>query len=99
MKNLYVGNLSYTLSEDELRSAFEQFGEIASCRIIRDRQTGDSRGFGFVEMATDEAAQAAMDNLNGAEVGGRRLRINEAQPKEDFRGGGGRGPRPPRDGE
>ncbi len=79
--NLYVGNLSYQLHEDQLSKAFEQYGEVASVRLITDRETGRPRGFGFVEMADDEGGQAAIDGLNGAELEGRKLVVNEARPK------------------
>jgi RNA recognition motif-containing protein len=76
---LYVGNLSYSTDEAELQGIFAQYGEVASVNIITDKVTGRARGFGFVEMATPEAAQAAMAATNGMEVGGRQLRVNEAQ--------------------
>jgi RNA recognition motif-containing protein len=94
MKKLYVGNLSYDTTEDALRGMFEQHGEVASVAVITDRETGRSKGFGFVEMAEDSAAQAAMDALDGTEVDGRNLKVNEARPREDRgggRGGGGGG--------
>lgn len=90
--NLYVGNLPYRLTEDQLREAFEEFGEVASCAIIKDRQTGQSKGFGFVEMPNDSEAKAAIAGLNGRELQGRNINVNEARPRE---GGGDR--RPPRD--
>jgi RNA recognition motif-containing protein len=87
---LYVGNLSYTTSEDELRDAFAEYGEVASAKIITDRDTGRSKGFGFVEFADDEAAKRAMGSMNGAQLGGRALTVNEARPQaERPRGGGG----------
>ena len=76
--NLYVGNLSYQLHEDQLTKAFEAYGEVASVRLITDRETGRPRGFGFVEMADNEAGQAAIDALNGSELEGRKLVVNEA---------------------
>ena len=79
--NLYVGNLSYQLHEDQLTKAFEAYGEVASVRLITDRETGRPRGFGFVEMADNEAGQAAIDALNGSELEGRKLVVNEARPK------------------
>ncbi|MCA9780139.1 MAG: RNA-binding protein [Candidatus Eremiobacteraeota bacterium] len=79
--NLYVGNLSYKLTENELREAFEDFGSVVSVRMINDRETGRPRGFGFVEMADRDEAQNAIDSLNGQEVGGRKLVVNEARPK------------------
>jgi RNA recognition motif-containing protein len=87
--NIYVGNLSYQTSEDDLRQAFESFGQVSSVNIIKDKYTGKSRGFGFVEMANDDEAKEAMSNLNGTELNGRNLNINEARPRNDNRGGGG----------
>ena len=87
---LYVGNLSFRTTSDELREAFSQAGTVESASVVEDRDTGRSRGFGFVEMATPEEAQAAIAQLNGKELGGRNLTVNEAKPKTD-RGGGGRG--------
>lgn len=87
--NIYVGNLSPKTSEDELRQAFEEFGEVDSAKIIKDNLTGRSRGFGFVEMPGQEQAQAAIATLNGKELGGSTLTVNEAKPRES-RGGGGR---------
>jgi len=90
---LYVGNLSYTTSEDDLRDAFSPFGEVASAKVITDRDTGRSKGFGFVEFNDDDAARKAMSSMNGAELGGRSLTVNEARPQTDRpRGaaGGGR---------
>ena len=80
--NIYVGNLSYGMSEDELRDAFGAFGEVASVKILMDRETGRSRGFGFVEMPNKTEADAAITQLNGKELSGRALRINEARPRE-----------------
>ena len=80
--NIYVGNLSYGISEDELRQAFSAFGEVSSVKILMDRETGRSRGFGFVEMPDQSEAEAAVAQLNGKDVGGRALRINEARPRE-----------------
>jgi len=80
---LYVGNLSYNTSEDELRDAFAQYGEVASAKIITDRDTGRSKGFGFVEFNDDEAAKRAMSSLNGTDLGGRNLTVNEARPQAD----------------
>jgi len=92
-KKLYVGSLPYSVTEDELREMFVPFGAIESVRIITDKYTGQSKGFGFVEMATEEAAQAAISGVNGREVGGRTLTVNEARPEErrerSFGGGGG----------
>ncbi len=80
--NIYVGNVSYRMDDGELREVFEQFGTVDSARIITDRETGRSKGFGFVEMPDDEAANTAIEALNGKEVGGRTLRVNEARPRE-----------------
>lgn len=79
--NLYVGNLSYDLSENQLRQAFEEYGDVVSVRMITDRETGRPRGFGFVEMSDQSSGLNAIDSLNGQEVGGRRLVVNEARPK------------------
>jgi RNA recognition motif-containing protein len=83
--NIYVGNLSYGMSEDELRDAFGAFGEVSSVKILMDRETGRSRGFGFVEMPNQSEAEAAIAQLNGKDLGGRALRINEARPREQQR--------------
>lgn len=82
---LYVGNLNYQTQEEDLRSLFAQYGDITSLNIVLDRDTGRSRGFGFVEYADDEQARAAESALNGAELDGRNLRVNEARPREDSR--------------
>jgi len=89
--NIYVGNLSFKATDDDLRQTFGEFGEVASASIITDRATGRSRGFGFVEMPNDEEASAAIAGLNGKEVMGRNLTVNEARPREERgnRGGGG----------
>src|SRR5215510_8715097 len=89
---LYVGNLSFRTTSDELRDAFSQVGTVESASVIEDRETGRSRGFGFVEMATPEEAAAAIEAFNGKDFGGRNLTVNEAKPRTD-RGGGGRGVR------
>ena len=89
-KKLYVGNLSYDTSDSDLQRLFEEFGTVESAQVISDRDTGRSKGFGFVEMGSDQEAQAAISALNGKEVGGRALTVNEAKPREE-RGGGGRG--------
>lgn len=92
MKKLYVGNLSYQTTEDRLQSVFGAFGAVKSCSIVRDRETGQSRGFAFVEMDSDEQADAAITGLNGTQLDGRRLTVNEARPKAPSSGGGyGRG--------
>lgn len=88
---LYVGNLSYSVDGPQLEEMFGQFGQVVSAQIINDRDTGRSKGFGFVEMSSDEEAQAAIAGLNGQEHGGRALTVNEARPREDRGGGGGRG--------
>lgn len=80
--NIYVGNLSYGMSEDELRDAFGAFGQVSSVKILMDRETGRSRGFGFVEMPNRQEAERAVAQLNGKDVGGRALRVNEARPRE-----------------
>ena len=80
--NIYVGNLSYSMSDTELREAFAGFGEVSSAKVLMDRETGRSRGFGFVEMPNQSEAEAAIVQLNGKEIGGRALRVNEARPKE-----------------
>jgi RNA recognition motif-containing protein len=86
---LYVGNLSYDTSDSKLQEMFEEYGSVQSAQVIMDRDTGRSKGFGFVEMGSDEEARAAINGLNGKEVGGRALTVNEARPREE-RGGGGR---------
>jgi cold-inducible RNA-binding protein len=88
--NLYVGNLSYDTTEDTLRTLFAEYGEVESANLITDRYTGRSRGFAFVEMATEEGAQEAMRGLNGKEVDGREIKVDKAKPKRD-RGGSDRG--------
>lgn len=87
--NLFVGNLSYNTTEDSLRDAFEAFGQVSSAAIIMDRETGRSRGFGFVEMPSDDEAKAAIEGLNATDLDGRPLSVNEARPREN-RGGGRR---------
>jgi RNA recognition motif-containing protein len=80
--NIYVGNLSYGMSEDELREAFSAYGDVASVKILTDRETGRSRGFGFVEMPNQSEGESAITQLNGKDLGGRALRVNEARPRE-----------------
>ncbi len=80
--NIYVGNLSYRMGDGELREVFEAYGEVSSARVISDRETGRSKGFGFVEMPDDNAANEAIEALNGKEVEGRSIRVNEARPRE-----------------
>ena len=89
--NIYVGNLSYEVTDEDLREAFAAFGQVSSARVIRDRDSGRSRGFGFVEMPTQAEAQAAIQGLNGKDLKGRDLNINEARPRPERRGGEGRG--------
>jgi len=88
--NIYVGNLSHELTEEELQEAFAEFGEVTSAKIITDRYSGVSRGFGFVEMPSKSEAQAAIADLSGKELKGRTLTVNEARPRTDDRRGGGR---------
>jgi RNA recognition motif-containing protein len=90
-KKLYVGNLSYGVSNESLQEMFEAFGSVQSAQIVMDRETGRSKGFGFVEMGSDQEAQAAINGLNGKEADGRALTVNEARPREDRGGGGSRG--------
>jgi RNA recognition motif-containing protein len=90
--NIYVGNLSREVTEEDLRQAFEAFGEVTSVKIIKDKHSGESRGFGFVEMASKAEGQSAIDGLNGKELKGSALNVNEARPRTESRGGrGGRG--------
>jgi len=89
MANIYVGNLSYEATEEEVRQLFAEFGEVTSVNLITDRDTGRLRGFGFVEMSDASAAKAAIDGLNGKDMSGRALTVNEARPKAS--GGGGYG--------
>jgi RNA recognition motif-containing protein len=81
MVNIYVGNLPYTTTDAELQQTFEAYGAVSRTKVITDRETGRSRGFGFVEMATDAEAEAAIEALNGADFSGRRLIVNKARPK------------------
>jgi RNA recognition motif-containing protein len=95
--NIYVGNLSYSLTEEDLREAFEPFGAVDSVNIIKDKYSGQSKGFGFVEMPNSEEAQSAINDLNGKDLKGRSLNVNEARPRPEggrrrgFGGGGGGG--------
>ena len=89
MKNIFVGNLSFNTGEDELRQLFEAYGQVDRVSIMTDRETGRSRGFGFVEMANEEEGEKAIAALNGQQVGGRKLNVNEARPKGDRPSGGG----------
>ena len=96
--NLYVGNLPYRITEDQLRATFEEFGSVSSCTIIKDKVSGQSKGFGFLEMPERSEAEAAISNLNGRDLMGRKINVNEARPRENapagrspraFEGGGG----------
>ena len=88
--NIYVGNLSFQASEDDVRQAFEAFGPVTSSSIVKDKFTGQSRGFAFVEMANDTEAQAAIAGLNGKDLKGRAINLNEARPRTEGGSGGGR---------
>jgi RNA recognition motif-containing protein len=90
-RKIYVGNLPYGISDSDLERMFEEFGTVNSAQVIMDRDTGRSKGFGFVEMGSDAEAQAAIEALNGKNVDGRNLTVNEAKPREDRGSGGGRG--------
>jgi cold-inducible RNA-binding protein len=90
-KKLYVGNLPYSIMDSDLQRMFEAHGSVSSAQVIMDRDSGQSKGFGFVEMANEQEAQAAIDAMNGREIDGRTLTVNEARPREDRGGGGGRG--------
>ena len=91
--DIYVGNLAYQTTDDDLRTLFAAHGEVTSARVVTDRTSGQSKGFGFVEMPDRDAAQKAIDAINGQDLQGRKLRVNESQPKprEERRGGGGGG--------
>ena len=91
--NIYVGNLSHDTSEEDLKLAFEAFGKIESVSIVKDKYSGESRGFGFVEMPSTAEAQSAIDGLNGKDFKGQSLNVNEARPRSDNRRGGGGGRR------
>lgn len=93
MKNIYVGNLDYKVTEQDLRTAFEAYGQVDNVTILRDRDTGQPRGFAFVEMANDEEAQKAIAGTNGSQIGSRAVSVNEARPRTERspRGGGGGG--------
>lgn len=93
MTNIYVGNLSYNATEDDLREAFSRFGDVSSVSVIKDRDTGRARGFAFVEMSDANQAAEAIENLNNTEIAGRNITVNEARPREDRGGGGGGGRR------
>lgn len=89
--NIYVGNLSYEVNEDDLRETFETYGQVSSSTIIKDKFSGKSKGFGFVEMSESDSAKRAIDSLNGTDYKGRTIKVNEALPRQDR--GGMRGPR------
>ena len=93
MKKLYVGNLSYQVKEEDLENIFSEFGKLLSVTIIRDKHDNSSKGFGFIEMESDEDAMRAINELDGADVEGRNIRVSEAREKRDNRGGGGGGGR------
>ena len=88
---LYVGNLAYSVRDESLQQSFGQFGTVTSAKVMMDRETGRSKGFGFVEMASDPEAQAAMNGMNGQPLEGRAIVVNEARPREERPGGGGGG--------
>ncbi len=90
-KRIYVGNLAYSVDSSALQQLFEAHGQVVSAQVLSDRETGRSKGFGFVEMGTDDEAQNAINALNGQQFEGRALTVNEARPKENFGGGGGGG--------
>jgi RNA recognition motif-containing protein len=93
---IYVGNMPYGVTEEDLKQSFSAFGEVTSVSIIKDKMSGQSKGFGFVEMASAEQGQAAISGMNGKELKGRKLNVNEARPRQDDgRGGGGGGMRRP----
>lgn len=88
--NIYVGNLSFNVTEEDLRMAFESFGQVEAVAIIKDKYSGKSKGFGFVEMPSKDEAQSAIDGLNGKELKGRALKVNEARPRTENKSRGGR---------
>ena len=88
--NIYVGNLAREVTEDDLREAFAAFGQVSTATVIKDKFSGESRGFGFVEMPSKNEAQTAIDEMNGKDLKGRTINVNEARPKTDRGGGGGR---------
>lgn len=90
-KKLYVGNLPYSITDDSLHSRFAEFGAVSSAKVITDRETGRSKGFGFVEMESDSDADMAIEKLNGAQMDGRAINVSEARPQAPREGGGGRG--------
>lgn len=90
--NIYIGNLPFNMGEEDLREIFEEYGEVSSAKIVMDKLTGRSKGFGFVEMDDDSSANKAIEELNNAEVSGRNIKVNESKPRENnFRGGDRRG--------
>jgi RNA recognition motif-containing protein len=89
--NIYVGNLSYDMSDEDLRMAFEAYGQVESAKVIKDKYNGQSKGFGFVEMPAKAEAQSAINGLNGKELKGKTLSVSEARPRNESRGGGSRG--------
>ncbi|MBM4147994.1 MAG: RNA-binding protein [Lentisphaerae bacterium] len=97
--NLYIGNVPFSSTEDDIKDLFSQFGQVARCHLVIDRETNRSRGFAFVEMGSDDEARQAMEKLNGYDIDGRKLVVNEARPREERPrggGGGGYGDRPSR---
>lgn len=88
--NIYVGNLPFTFDSEDLAAAFRRFGEVDTAQVIMDRDTGRSRGFGFVEMPNDDEARQAIEELDGSELGGRRVNVNQARPRQPRSGGGNR---------
>nr|WP_319570565.1 RNA-binding protein [uncultured Draconibacterium sp.] len=89
--NIYIGNLPFNMGEEDLREIFEEYGEVASAKIIMDKFTGRSKGFGFIEMEDDSEANKAIEELNNAEVAGRNIKVNESKPRENNNRGGGGG--------
>ena len=89
--NIYVGNLPYTVRDNDLLELFQAYGNVSSAKVVMDRETDRSKGFGFVEMSSDDEGTTAINKLNGYEINGRALRVNEARPREDRRPGGGGG--------
>jgi len=89
--NIYVGNLPYTVRDNDLLEMFQAYGNVSSAKVVMDRETDRSKGFGFVEMSSDDEGANAVNKLNGYEINGRALRVNEARPREDRRPGGGGG--------
>jgi RNA recognition motif-containing protein len=87
--NIYVGNLSHQVTENDLREAFESFGQVTDIKIIKDRFTSESKGFGFIEMPAKQEAESAMEDLNGTDLKGKTINVNEARPRSDNRGNGG----------